>query len=68
VEQAVGVDDEAAGLQGNAGQESVHREGRGTNREADLPEPVEDAACGRIKLLSLESEEGWKELEWSESL
>jgi len=49
VEQTLWVDDEAARLQCDAGQEGVGTEGREANGETDLLEPVEDKCCGEVK-------------------
>ncbi len=49
IEQAIGVDDEAAWRQRDAGQEGIGVEGREANGQADLPEPVEDKGCGGMK-------------------
>lgn len=49
IEQALGVDDEAARCQCDPGQEGVGTEGREANGQANLPKPVEDEGCGGIR-------------------
>ena len=49
VEQALRIDDEAAGRQSDTGQEGIGAEGREANGQADLLEPVEDEGCGGME-------------------
>ena len=49
VEQTLGVHDEAARFQRDAGQETVGGDWRQANGETDLPELIEDQSCREIK-------------------
>ena len=49
IEQAIGIDDEAAWRQRDAGQEGIGAERREANGQADLLEPVEDEGCGGMR-------------------
>jgi len=49
VKQTLGVNDEAAWLKRDAGQEGVGAKRREANGQADLREPIENNVCRRIK-------------------
>ena len=49
IQQPLGIDDQAARFQRNAGQERIRAQRRQANGKANLPEPVDDEVCGGVE-------------------